>query len=230
MSAAWRRYLYFHLSFVLFAIGFAAWAIAMRRLFPEGYYDCFLNDVLHLYCPLCGGTRAFLSLLRLDLAAALRYNPGVLLAVLPALALEIRALWLLFAKKEGQLYPRYARRATAVYLVAYALLRNTALFFGADLLRDQTAYWQARVTPLRAAFFLPLATLFCICFWLAAYPPKRLVAYRFFITCAAALLPVLIYTLLQGRAVILLFELPVLAVLILTGLSISNRKKEKKSC
>ena len=83
MSATLRRYLVFHLSFLLFCVGFCAFALGMRRLFPNGYYDCFLNDVLHLYCPLCGGTRAVLALLRLDIPTAFCYNPGVFL-LLPA--------------------------------------------------------------------------------------------------------------------------------------------------
>ena len=39
---------------------------------------CRIYTDLHLYCPACGCTRAFIALLRGDLLRSLRYNPGVL--------------------------------------------------------------------------------------------------------------------------------------------------------
>lgn len=36
---------------------------------------CLFQHILHIPCPGCGMTRAFLSLLRLDFAAAWHYNP-----------------------------------------------------------------------------------------------------------------------------------------------------------
>ena len=230
MSAKARRYLIFHLSFFLFAVGFAAWAVTMRRLFPNGYYDCFMNDVLHLYCPLCGGTRAVLSLLRLDLAAALRYNLGVFLLLPLALLLELRALRLLYTKGQGAFFPPWVRRFAVVYFVTYGVLRNTALMLGVDLLRDQTAYWQVRLSPWRAALFLPLAVLLCASFYLACYVPKRLARYQFVFVCIAALLPLLILALLHGKAWILLTELLVIAALAAYKICKKSREKGEKIC
>ena len=44
--------------------------------------SCILHDRLHLYCPLCGGTRAIEAILRFDLAAAFSYNPFVFLLLI----------------------------------------------------------------------------------------------------------------------------------------------------
>ena len=37
---------------------------------------CLAKAIFTIPCPVCGMTRAFLSLLRLDLSAAMRYNPA----------------------------------------------------------------------------------------------------------------------------------------------------------
>lgn len=225
MEKRWRQYVIFHLEMLLFAVLFAAWALLMRRLFPYGYYDCLLNDLLHLYCPLCGGTRAFLSVLSLQVAAAFRQNAGVMLAVPVLFFCEGRALWLLFSKREGRLLPYFLRVPCILYLIVWALARNTAMLLGFDPLGDNAAYWATRVSTPRALLFLPLSLLLCAAFWVAVAPPKRLARHKPLAVWVAALLPALILTVLHARAWILLFELPVLAVLILVKILIDRKRR-----
>lgn len=221
-----RAYLRFHWMMLGLALCFAVWALAMRYFFPNGYYDCLLNDVLHLYCPLCGGTRAFLSVLRLRLFDAWQQNAALMLAIPVVLALEVRALLLLLRRREGELLPRCLRVPLIAYLVLWALLRNTLMLFGVDPLGDNAAYWQLRLTAWRAALFLPLSLLLCIAFWLAVTPSPGRPRLRMAAILTAALLPAAILALLHGRWLILLSEVPILlTVSVIYGL---KRKKHKE--
>jgi hypothetical protein len=57
-------------------------------------------------CIVCGGTRAMLSLLGGDAAAALRYNAVV---VLLAVAATLHLGWALVSSRRLAIFPRYAR-------------------------------------------------------------------------------------------------------------------------
>ena len=158
MTARWKKYVWLHVVVLLGAVTFAVYAILMRALLPGSSPHCLLHDLLHLYCPFCGGTRAFFALLRFDLLAALRFNAAAVLAVLFALALDVRALVLLCKGSEKPLLPRGCWRVAVGYFWLYGLLLNTAMLFGLDPIGDLVPYWQA--LPLwRAALFLPLAVL-----------------------------------------------------------------------
>lgn len=177
----WRRYLLFHGEMLLLAVAFWGYTKLTDWIFPNGFLHCFLHDILHLYCPFCGGTRAFLALLRLDIGEALRANSAVLIAAAAVLALDLRAFVMLCRKKEGRLIPSALWRLSAAYFLLYALARNTALLFGFDRLGDLTAFWQGRITLGRAAWFLPLALLMCGAFWLAVDSVREA---RFRLSCA----------------------------------------------
>ncbi len=157
MAAKWKSYLKWHVGLLLIGLGFTGYALLTRFLLPDGFFHCVLHDLLHLYCPFCGGTRAFLALLRLDLSKALRLNGAVLLAVPVCLLLEVRALILLCRKSSKPLVPPYLGRLAVLYFAVYALALNTAVLYGYDPAGDLIAYWFGRMTPLRAACFLPLA-------------------------------------------------------------------------
>ena len=75
-------------------LGIHALAVAAILLFP--YYrlgagivfsffpSCLLHDVFHIYCPLCGGTRAVDAILHFHFPEALRFNPLVVTFLLLA--------------------------------------------------------------------------------------------------------------------------------------------------
>ncbi len=67
---------------ILLAIGFAY--VIIIKLTGFGL-PCIFNSLTGLKCPGCGISRMFLSLLRLDFAAAFRWN-GLIFAALPVVA------------------------------------------------------------------------------------------------------------------------------------------------
>ena len=95
---------------------------------------CPLHDLLHVYCPFCGGSRAILSLLRLDFATAFRLNPAVLVSLPVLLFYYVRAVVVFI--RGGFFSFRVPRGWTFALLglfAAFFLLRNILLFaFGFD--------------------------------------------------------------------------------------------------
>ncbi len=78
---------------ILGAIGYVASVLTLCFLSDKVGRDitpCLLKQSTGLPCPLCGGTRASMSLLSGDPSTALAMNPGV------AIALPIFAIWLIF--------------------------------------------------------------------------------------------------------------------------------------
>lgn len=167
MDARWRRYLKWHVGVLTLAAGFAGYALLTRLLFPDGFFHCVLHDFLHLYCPFCGGTRAFLALLRADVREAFRMNGAVLLAALCCVVLDIRALVLLCRKSSKPVLPPYIGRLAVLYFAVYTLALNTAMLYGLDPAGDLAAYWQGRISTWRAACFLPLALCAVVTFFAA---------------------------------------------------------------
>lgn len=131
-----KSFLVFHL------VGLALFGLAVgcfflfARLRANGIpvVTCPLHDILHLYCPFCGGTRAILSLLRFDVWTAFRVNPAVLIALPVLLVFYIRAL-IAFFRGDVFLYriPRGWTGALLALFIGFFLLRNVLLLaFGFD--------------------------------------------------------------------------------------------------
>lgn len=114
-------------------------------LLPSHLSGCALHDYLFLYCPACGGTRAVEALLRLDLLAALRWNPYVTVSALVVLVLDGIA-WVRYARGRTPLLrvPTWCWIALAASLVAYFVLRNYLMIaHGIDPTGDLGAFWAA---------------------------------------------------------------------------------------
>ena len=131
-----RSFWIFHLSVLaLGAIWFGCFFL-FSYLRAKGFpvVTCPLHDLLHLYCPLCGGSRAILSLLRLDLPTALRVNPAVLLSLPVVLLYYARALVAFF---RGDVFLFRIPRGWTIALLSlfgvFFLVRNVLLLaFGFD--------------------------------------------------------------------------------------------------
>ncbi|MBE6555955.1 MAG: DUF2752 domain-containing protein [Ruminococcaceae bacterium] len=145
MRTRWRGFFLFHLYALLSALFFWIYA-GLAEVLPEHFYHCFMHDVLHLYCPLCGGTRAFSKLLTLSVVEAFSLNPAVLLAALIALALDLRAFFLLLRGSSAPLLPSRLVLLAVSYFVGYTVLLNSALLFGFDLVGDLAHFWNGLST------------------------------------------------------------------------------------
>lgn len=117
------------------------WAseVSAKALFRLPY--CLTHELFHLYCPLCGGTRAVAALLRLDIVSALRYNPLVVAFALGLVIYDAVALVRVFG---GGGLPRVKINWLAVTLavVGYSALRNILMIaFGIDPLGELLPYY-----------------------------------------------------------------------------------------
>ncbi len=104
---------------------------------------CVIHDICKLYCPSCGGTRAFDALLQLDFGAAVRYN--VFLVSLPVMLAALDLLMLVMILKNKRSIARCAITAlciVALWLVVFFVCRNLLMIFaGFDPVGDLGAYW-----------------------------------------------------------------------------------------
>lgn len=132
----YRSFLFFHLTSLALLAFWLGCFFLFRRLRAAGapVVTCPLHDLLHLYCPFCGGSRAVLSLFRLDFLTAIRVNPAVLVSLPVVLVFYVRALIAFF---RGDVFafriPRGWTVALLVLFVGFFLLRNILLVgFGID--------------------------------------------------------------------------------------------------
>ena len=144
----------------------------MDRMLPNGYFHCVLHDILHLYCPFCGGTRALFAALRFDLAAVLRLNAALPPAALCFAVLDVRALVLLCRHSEKPLFPRWLFPAAVAYFTLFFVLRVAMLLFGFDPAGDLLVFWQG--FPLwRAVPAVASLTVAGVALWLSLFGPRR---------------------------------------------------------
>ena len=213
MEKRWKRYILFHVDCLALAVGFALYTILIGKIFPNGHFHCVLHDLLHLYCPFCGGTRTFFALLRFNFKKAFRSNPAVLLAGAVALAADIRALVMLIRRKEGALLPRVLLRAAVWYFALWTFLVNALMLAGVDPLGDLAAFWH--LPAWRFWLFVPFG------FLLAVFSAAVLSDFSFFArlrpVCAFAALfcLVAVAAVLWEQWLITLSYIPVCAGLIL---------------
>ncbi len=136
------RYLLFHAALAAAAGMLLLWHFA-NRISEGRIIHCVLHDILHLYCPFCGGTRVFLSLLRLDIPAAFVANPVIFLLVPLFLFFDLRALIRLIRREEKPFrLPRPLIPSLLAVLFGYAVMRNLLLIgFQIDPLGDLLQYY-----------------------------------------------------------------------------------------
>ncbi len=139
---------------LLWFLGIHALAVAAILLFP--YYrlgagivfsffpSCLLHDVFHIYCPLCGGTRAVDAILHFHFPEALRFNPLVVVFLLLA-AIWYGIAWVRLFRGKTLLapIPKALSVLLAVAFIGYWILRNLLLIaFGVDPMGDLVGFWK----------------------------------------------------------------------------------------
>ena len=170
-----KQYIRYHVIFLLFAAAFSVYGFISIIVLKNQAYHCLMHDILHLYCPLCGGTRAFLSCLRFNLVGALWYNPAVMLAAFVFAVLDVRALVLILRGSRRMLLPRWLLPVAVCYFAVFTALRNALALFGIDPVGDVAPYWQDKLTVTGA--WLAALLLFAVAMFLCGalfLPQKRL--------------------------------------------------------
>ena len=137
------RYLLFHLALIA-AAGILLLLYFANRISDEKIVYCVMHDILHLYCPFCGGTRVLLSLVRLDFRAAFLANPVLLILALLFLFFDLLMLFRLLRRDENPF--RLPDKIIPIALAAlflYAIARNILLItLQVDPLGDLLPYYQ----------------------------------------------------------------------------------------
>lgn len=91
MKRLLKKGLYFNGGALLIALLYAA-LFTLSERWELGLFDCFWKKIFGVSCPGCGGSRAVLSLLRLDFLSALYFSPGVVFGVFLLLWYDILLL------------------------------------------------------------------------------------------------------------------------------------------
>ena len=96
---------------------------------------CMMLDFFHLYCPACGGTRAFAAMLRLDIIASVKYNPVVLMSAISLVVYEIAMVKHLIkgGDREMLVKPWMVFVFLGIWFT-YSIVRNVLLAYGIDIL------------------------------------------------------------------------------------------------
>ena len=128
----------YKLGWLFLALGCAGWLFFRKVLVPLlPDMPCVFLQVLGIYCPGCGGTRAFQALLSLDILEALRLNPITLNLAVGFIAYEIYMLIFLFKKSDRKLFfNKYLLWITLIVWGIYFVARNVLLFCGIDVIGD----------------------------------------------------------------------------------------------
>ena len=101
------------------------------------FNKCTMLENLHLYCPACGGTRAFHAMLEFDILSAFVYNPIVPLGAIGFIAYEIGMVKYLILKRDRELFVKpWMIYAVLIFWGVYFIVRNVLLFYGIDLVGD----------------------------------------------------------------------------------------------
>lgn len=141
-----QRPLYLYIGFhVMIPILFLL-AMLLRNLLqsaPPILLNCWIHDLWHLYCPLCGGTRAVSAMIRLDFLEALRYNAAVVILFFLFLIGDLVLLIRLLRKKEKWWsIPLWCWIGAAALLLGYTVLRNLLMVvWRIDPTGDLALFW-----------------------------------------------------------------------------------------
>ena len=134
-----RSFLVFHLLLLLFGVLIFGGYFLFRALRAAGLpvVTCPLHDLLRIYCPLCGGSRALLSLLRFDFKSAFLFHPALLISLPFFLFFYVRVLCVYLSG--GTFTLRIGRGWWIFFAILFGgffLLRNGMLLLGYDPMGD----------------------------------------------------------------------------------------------
>ena len=136
MSTNTKKMLY---TFLLFNFSLAVLASTFVFLDKRDFFDrfiiCLPSQVLGFYCPFCGCTRSFYSLLRGDILSAFRYNPVFPFFLVYFIIKELQALRAILKNETGS-FNLNGLKSFFIILLVYFVIRNALLIFGIDITGD----------------------------------------------------------------------------------------------
>ncbi len=95
------------------------------------YIPCIFKKITGLYCPGCGITRCFLSLLKLDYYSAFRYNMLVFLLLPFLIFYVLYNIYLYITNEEDKIIKKISKKvwyALLIVTILFGILRNTEMF------------------------------------------------------------------------------------------------------
>ena len=110
---------------------------------PSFLTGCLLHNFFHLYCPLCGGTRAVEALTQGEVLVAWHYNAAVMIFLCGLLVYDAVCLIRMLLGKAGWWsLPQKSWIFVAALFLGYAVLRNLLMIvWGIDPVGDLAWYW-----------------------------------------------------------------------------------------
>ena len=114
---------------------FVAFPIYYKYIRPLPMNKCNMLEILHLYCPGCGGTRAFRALCELDIIASFKYNATVPLGAVAFIIYEVVMIKHLIQRTEREFFFRpWMIYSFLIFWLVLFVVRNALLLFGIDVL------------------------------------------------------------------------------------------------
>ena len=120
-----------------------AYLLIADLLSSVGLFNCVFQNVFHLYCPGCGGTRSLSHLIRLDFYSALIAYPPVAAILFFYLDLNLRAV-LSITRDDYSIFQSFNVNyliSIPVLILINFVVRNLLLFFGIDMLGDLSVFY-----------------------------------------------------------------------------------------
>lgn len=142
---ALRRFFFLHACLLGIVLIFPLY-FYVSKLPPFSYFGCLLLNLFSIYCPMCGGSRAVLHLLRFDFLSALQANAFALLLFLVVFIFDFRAfVRLLRGEEKIFLIPKWVYTVMFILMMVFFVLRNVmAIGFDIDPLGDVASFWNFR--------------------------------------------------------------------------------------
>ena len=106
-----------------------------KRDFFDRFIICVPSQLLGFYCPFCGCTRSFYSLLRGDLYTAFRYNFVFPFFLVFFILKEAQALYAIL-KNQPKRFNLKGFKVFIILFLAYCATKNILLAFGIDMTGD----------------------------------------------------------------------------------------------
>ena len=116
--------------------GVLCFFLATQLMRSLGMSGCGFYELTHLYCHGCGGTRAFESLLHLDIISSLKYNAILVPGILLFLYYDVRILKAAYKEDDGYILNNkfIPVLVYTIFVVVNFFLRNALLICGVDLM------------------------------------------------------------------------------------------------